>query len=382
MQRALVSGIHSYIESPTKVGIQYIAEGLSSNGWGVDYLSIFSSFSDLIRPKSHFRWRLSWLRRIDLKGRRINQNLHEYAFRAPFSASKYTLRYKWQMPLMKCFTPDWFKSVFYDVYIQDITANTVFLPLVKANIKILRLNDLPEGFNYRLSPKIISFHRDAIKTGYYDEIWAAHTPLVDYVKGLNDTIPVIHLENGVDDRLVSPIEAQDPSRSSRSAIYLGGWERWLDFELIQQTARLLNDWQFDIIGQPNDKITVYTDNIRLLPSIPREEVPARLAQYQVGLIPFKNIRSRLDYVEKPIKFYEYLGAGLGVASTDVGALKSGMREWASYGNTPETFAEAIQIEALRSKKRTPAALKNYLESKKWSKIIEKMCSRIHYLKQS
>ena len=37
----------------------------------------------------------------------------------------------------------------------------------------------------------------------------------------------------------------------------------------------------------------------------------------MGLIPFKDEDTLVQVMERPLKFYEYLAAGLGIAATDV-----------------------------------------------------------------
>src|SRR5207253_2165135 len=96
--------------------------------------------------------------------------------------------------------------------------------------------------------------------------------------------------------------------------------------------------------------------------------------YQVGLVPFKE-EPLIAMMERPLKFYEYLAAGLGIAATDVGMLKKGMGNWAHYGRTPHAFADAI-IRAARDSGQELQARYAFLQNYSWSRIGTEILSCI------
>lgn len=53
------------------------------------------------------------------------------------------------------------------------------------------------------------------------------------------------------------------------------------------------------------------------PTPKRNRIVLTLRKYSVGLIPFQNVSDRMCTVERPLKLYEYLHAGLGVVFADV-----------------------------------------------------------------
>lgn len=374
---ALVLGIHSFLDSPVKVGIQYIAEGLAEAGWRVDYISRFSTPFDLYGKQRRRRLKRVWRRGQDKRGIEIRPGLREYAFRALFPAHRSLLRYGWQLATYPPLAPNWLPKKRYAVCIHDITANIVYLPKVRAELKVLRLNDLPEGFGYALSRHIIDWFQNAIRSHRYDEIWAAHRPLADYVLELNPENRVVTIPNGVDQNFLTA--TRNGPRRPRTAVFIGSLEPWVDLELLEKTASLLPDWQFDVIGPLQRPWPGQAANLRWLPPIAKSKVPQTLARYQVGLIPFREVAGRLAYVERPLKFYEYIGAGLGVVSTDVGALKDGMGDRASYGNTEREFAGAILREAARASQRSAAACREMIEAHSWPKALEAMRHRLEKL---
>ena len=318
-----------------------------------------------------------WFGRQDKHGIAVGPGLKEFAFRALFPAHKMLLRYYWQISTYHSLAPPWLRNKSYNVCINDITSNIVYIPLVKADFNILRLNDLPEGFRYALSKHIINCHRHYIRIKRYNEIWSAHNPLTVYARELNPANRVVTIHNGVDDRyLALPLNV---SRKPKSAVFIGSIEQWIDLELLNKVAILLPDWQFDVIGPLKRSWHRQAGNLQWLPPVSRENIQNILVRYKVGLIPFREVCGRLNYVDRPLKFFEYIGAGLGVVSTDVGALKSCMGDWASYGNTPADFARAIKYEAKRMEKRSTEDCIELIKDYSWSKIITKINGRIENL---
>jgi glycosyltransferase involved in cell wall biosynthesis len=376
-RRAIVLGVHSFQNNNVKVGIQYIAEGLADSGWCVDYVSIFSSPFDIHGPQRRHRLKRVWLDRQDRYGIDIKPGLTEFAFRSIFPAHKKFLRYGWQTRTYLALTPPWLKCKRYDICINDVTSNIVYLPLIQADLNILRLNDLPEGFGYALSIHIINRFKNHIRSNSYDEIWSAHEPLTRYALELNPANHVVTIPNGVDEIFLAT--TAKGTRKAKTAIFIGSVEEWVDLELLDKTASLLPDWRFDVIGPLNRPWPKKICNIKWLPPIAREVVPETLARYTVGLIPFRNISGRLNYVDRPLKFFEYIGAGLGVASTDVGALRYCIGDWASYGNTPEDFAKAIQREANRAMFRSAETCREMIQEYSWGNIISTLNKRIENL---
>jgi hypothetical protein len=376
-KRALILGVHSFIDSNPKVGIQYIAEGLADSGWQVDYASIFSSPFDFYGVQRRSRLKRVWRNRQDKYGITIKPGLTEYAFRAPFPAHRHILCFTWQLKMFAAFKPYRLLNQVYDICIHDITANILYLEMIKPQITILRLNDLPEGFSHSLSKHVINRLIHYISTNHYREIWSAHEPLTQYALKLNSVNRAFTIRNGVDDSYLNmPMTIQ---RKTKSAVYIGSIERWVDLELIQKTASILQDWQFDIIGPLRRSWPITAKNVKWLQPISKHNVLNVLAGYRVGLIPFREVSGRLAYVERPLKFLEYIGAGLGVACTDVGALKSGIGALATFGNSPDSFADAIRREAIRSDYRSRERCLEMIKPYAWSSITKTILYRLENL---
>jgi hypothetical protein len=375
IKKAIVLGVHSFLDKGIKVGIQYIAEGLSQGGWDVDYISVPSSPFDFYGKQRRIRLKRVWYGRQDTFGININNNLKEFAFRTPYPFHKQFLRSKQLIKEYIRLAPEWIKTKKYDICIHDITANILFLPLIHTKHMVLRLNDPPNGFAFHMHKELLKIFEDFIASKVYDEIWAVSEPLEKYAKKLNHNNNVILLPNGVENTFLSIQDNEGYTKNT--AIYIGSISPWIDTELIKRTAQLLPDWKFHLFGQSNNLFKNFPENVKCFGPVHRKEVPELLRRYQVGLIPFKEQSNRMTYVERPLKFYEYIGSGLGVASTDIGSLKNGMKNLARYGNTPKDFAKAIILASKDRRFRTKRFNHLFIQENSWQSSIQMMLMRIN-----
>lgn len=377
MRRALVLGTHSFVDGGSKVGVQHLAQGLARHGWQVDYVATASSLFDIYGRQRHARLRRVWLQGQDRTGEQIEPGLTEYAFKALFPAHRSVLRARWQLKTYAWLMPAWLKARHYDLCMHESSPNVVYFPHCKANARVFRLADWPDGFAHDLHPVFLEQFPRLIASAAYDEIWAVSQPLADYALGINSNSHVITMPNGVE-HIFAP-RAVPAARQPKSAIFLGGLSAWADMDLLHAAAVLLPDWTFDVYGPGAAPRGPRPANVRYHASVPRQSVPALLAGYEVGLIPLKESNGRMRYVERPLKFYEYIGAGLGVASTDIGSLRHGMGELASYGNTPAAFAQAIQAARQLGAIRTDEVNRRFLEENDWQAVVSRALDRIDSL---
>lgn len=371
---AIVLGTQSFVDRGCRVGSQYLAAALSEFGWEVDYVATSSSPFDVWGRKRHARFMRAWTSIRHDTGVPVTQRLTEWTFKAPFPAHKLFLKWRWQIPIFSCFIPKEIKQKQYDLCLTEVTTNLMYLPQITARKRILRLNDWPPGFAHDLSPSLINELERGIKEGAYDDVWAVSRPLASYATRLNAKNRTLLLPNGVAD--FSFVEPSATPRTRNTAIYIGELGAWFDLELLVQTARLLPEWNFDIYGPGSESLSGLPSNIRGFGSVSRERVPALLASYEVGLIPFRDADGRMSYVERPLKFFEYLSSGLGVASTDYGALRDGMGDLAQYGSTPEAFANAIKSAQSAAKTRSPCFAREFADEHSWAKVANKVHNRL------
>jgi hypothetical protein len=250
----------------------------------------------------------------------------------------------------------------------------LYLPWVQANTKVLRLNDWPPGFAHDLHPLVIEQMEVGLVEASFDDVWAVSRPLAAYASTLNSRNNVIFLPNGVEDTFLKPRIAMP--KEPNSAVYLGSLGAWFDIALLKQTAVLLPNWRFDLYGSGSQALTNLPPNLKGHGSVARAEVPDLLRRYEVGLIPFADTDQRMDYVERPLKFYEYIAADLGVASTDHGALRSGMGDLAAYGSTPPDFAKAIVQSQSQAKQRAPDFGEQFVREHGWANVTREAQNRL------
>jgi len=122
------------------------------------------------------------------------------------------------------------------------------------------------------------------------------------------------------------------------AVFVGSLSTWFDWELLREVATIRPSISFVIIGRGTAPVQL-PKNVYLIGPRPHAEVPGFLLHADVGLILFKDLPI-IARVEKPLKFYEYLAAGLPIVSVPYGNLKR-MEPYALFGSDPIEVAEAI-----------------------------------------
>jgi len=152
--------------------------------------------------------------------------------------------------------------------------------------------------------------------------------------------------------------------------YVGAIAHWFDQEMVCDLAKAYPDWNFVLIG------TVYINvekmegisNIHLLGKREYNLVPQYMQHFDVGIIPFKN--NELIVNTNPIKYYEYIAAGIPVVSTIMPELID--KPYVHVASSLEEFKYGI--ENTISSKRCNKIDIDFLESNTWanraSKIIQ------------
>lgn len=355
-------------------------------GWEVDYVPTLSSPLDLIGGGRHARLKRAWARPPCVLPVQGMAGLREWSLRSPYPAHRWFLRHAWQLHAYGCLLPRALTDSCFDVLIADVAPNMLLLPRVKARIKICRLNDWPWGFGSDLQPVVIQAMEEYLRRPFFDEVWAVSRPLERYCRNLNTSQATAYLPNGVDVMVPPPQSHEErggtgPQRfRSNRAVYLGGMTSWVDWALLIQVALKMPDWTFDFYGPGWRSPSGCPANLRWRGVIDREAVPQMLQGYAVGLIPFQDDQGRMQFVERPMKFYEYVVSGLGVASTDWGALRQGMGDYACYGNGADGFAQAVRNAALQGERRSRSDVEAFAREHSWQSRAQQMFERLAALK--
>jgi glycosyltransferase involved in cell wall biosynthesis len=124
--------------------------------------------------------------------------------------------------------------------------------------------------------------------------------------------------------------------------YLGNIKHWIDFRLIEFIVASRQNWTFLFVGpfwteygQSYRKFLDKNKNVFVTGSINYSLFPAFLRLFDIGIIPFH--QNEFMKAVNPNKFYEYMGAGLPVVSTDIGDLKTKYGEFVRIARTNNEF---------------------------------------------
>lgn len=339
IQEILVLGVHSFEDASHRTGIQAIASGLADQGLSVDYVTVPSSPLDLFSVVRRGRFGRAWLRSRPVYPAGSGVSFREYTFRSLAPVHSLFVPGRCAVPALFGWGASLLGRKRYDVCIHDVGPSMVYLPRVLARHTVLRLNDHPGGF--ASLPGYLQGELEArLGRGGYDQVWAVSAPLAEYAAGFTQEERVHVVPNGLDGVRLDSGPAALAGDRERRCVYLGSRVPWLDVELVLAAAELLPGWEFHFVGGGYDRCRSQ-GNVSFLPPVAHVGAGALLQEYAVGLLPYRDVAGRMEYVHRPLKFYEYYAAGLGVAAADVGGLRDGLGGMASYGTTAESFARAI-----------------------------------------
>ena len=136
----------------------------------------------------------------------------------------------------------------------------------------------------------------------------------------------------------------------KTVIYFGTvWGKWVDWELIRETARSCPDSAFNFIGDRSEakEAQITESNIHFLGKKLQKDLPAYLRYSDVAIIPFK--LDEIGLYVSPIKIFEYLSMEIPVLTTSMPDVRGYPNTY--LGDTAQEWAEIINhpIEAASCK---------------------------------
>lgn len=370
MKTVLILGSHSFADKSIKVGIMHIAEYLATKNYLVDYVPVPSSPIDLITKRTVKRFVRAWLSKIHT--RKIKDNLYEHYVKSPWTTSKKTFRYKWQIKFYSLFLPSHIKKKKYDLVIHDVSTSAILSEGVNYKKIIFRVNDSPRGFIDHTGIAIVNWFESGIVNNKYDDIWASSSLQMDEVYSLNSSCESIIVPNGYN---MDNFSYHKNKKFPNSVVYVGAISEWLDLELIEKTAKLMPDWSFKIYGPNLIGYIPKAINIEMMGAIDNALITSEIYKYSVGIIPYRNT-GHVKKIERPIKFYEYLAAGLGIVAADIPSFRKGMNNEVFYANNEFEMVEAIKAARNRSKELTEEYIQSKLYDISWDKQFDNITKRI------
>jgi hypothetical protein len=357
----LVVGVHSY-NSPHRVtGIQHIAYWLGQKGLRVSYLPVPSSPLDFIGAERRKRLKRVWFGG-SVEGWEVSSNVLEYEIKALVPMTKYTCWSSFIHNLSMHFYPEELLRKEFDSALFDVGPNIAWFDEVKASKKIIRINDLPSRFERDLPQWLLKKTYEVIKSA--DEVWTVSSALYDWAKKYSSKVTLF--QNGVGGEFFKKVA----SRESRKAVFVGAIGKWVDFELVNEAAVLLPEWEFNFYGPLDTPWIGTAPNVFYRGLACHDAVPTILAQHAVGLLPYKDAVGIQHYLECPLKAYEFAAVGLGIAASNLTGFKQGMRDYPCYGQTAEEFAEAIECASVCTKKSFVG------HEMAWSVIVDNMVKKL------
>ena len=182
--------------------------------------------------------------------------------------------------------------------------------------------------------------------------------------------------NGVDVDRFHPTP-REPGRDRPVVGYHGAIAPWFDFDLYEQVASAMPEARFRLVGPVDPRVRdragrlAGLGNVELLDARRPDEIPAVVAGFDVGTIPF--VVDRLTTAVSPLKMYEYLAAEVPVVATPLPACVDtpGVRIAAD----PERFVAALR-EAMAVGSAEASGLRAVAESASWARRIEPLRARM------
>ncbi|WP_156388279.1 MULTISPECIES: hypothetical protein [unclassified Rhodococcus (in: high G+C Gram-positive bacteria)] len=121
------------------------------------------------------------------------------------------------------------------------------------------------------------------------------------------------LENGVDANLFESSGTAMPWKDRRGFVYVGAIDTRFDWNAVISIAETYPNEPVTLVGPLTTHRANLPSNIACVGAKPYLDTPKLLSQARVGLLPFNS--NTLNAGRSPMKFYEYLSAGLAVAGT-------------------------------------------------------------------
>ena len=173
------------------------------------------------------------------------------------------------------------------------------------------MDDYPEFFRRRQSASLTAMHSELLQRA--DAVVASSHHLAEQCAAQAAAPPLV-IENAAAPIFFEESESKKEKRFARPTFgYIGALADWLDYQALTSLARAFPEGSVVLAGPQHHRVPELPPNVQLLGQLPHAELPALLAQVDVGLVPF--VVSDATQGVNPVKVYEYLAAGVPVLAT-------------------------------------------------------------------
>jgi hypothetical protein len=373
--RICVLGTHSLTGQGPKIGTQHIAETLAQQGHDVLYLTAQASCFALLFSQHRGRYLSTF------GTSRVNERLVQAT--AVKLVPMRTLKQLEGTPLHGAVV--WLNAAVertrgrvleaeFDLCIFSAASSMTLLRRVRARNYIYRVNDLLSGFA-GVPRSLLEFERSVLESYPIVQVCPVNQQLAEHLRASYPNLKIRVIPNGIDLALFQAAEPDPVLRKSRTTnvIYVGSFDSWTDVDLLLATAYQLPEHSFHLFGNWNRTVpATFPRNVYMHGPIHHQAIPAKMKGCSVGLIP-SGPQNAGRMVEKPLKFYEYLAAGLGVAGTSFSG--KDLEPFAVLGDSPHELANAI-----RAAKSVPVRLapqiQETLRGLGWDGLVRQMLESV------
>lgn len=166
--------------------------------------------------------------------------------------------------------------------------------------------------------------------------------------------------------------------------YIGNISNKLNLVLLIEIAQKRPDWSIVFLGATNLageglahwEMLLALPNVYYLGSVTASEVPNYLMGFNVGLMPY--VQNQHSENISPLKLYDYLAAGLAVASIDIPAVRK-FCQHVHIAPTPTHFCQAIESALSDSSPTRTSERRNVAKAHTWEARVEQLSELIQQL---
>lgn len=158
-----------------------------------------------------------------------------------------------------------------------------------------------EGLGTRLEAELLQI---------VDGVAACSPFVLQEIKSRGYDGPAAVFENGVDDRFLEEDESAEAAREG--AVYVGAMDSRFSWDFVENLALARPDISLTLVGPVMGDTRELPGNVVVRGPVPYEELPTVLRAHKVGILPLGP--SQYNRGRSPMKYYEYLAAGLYVVA--------------------------------------------------------------------